>query len=123
MKKILLLLFCLPLLMATTCDDNSEIICTMEAKAGLNVSVSLGAMSSITTEGVTVIATEGAYSETLMVYNENDPVFSGAYERTGNYTITVSKEGYQTYISEIIPVTADVCHVIPKLLQVPLQPL
>ena len=123
MKKIILALTCVPFLLATTCeDDDDQIYCTQEAKAALNVSVSLGAMSSITSEGVTVVATDGNYSETLVVVNENDPIFSGAYEREGSYTITVSKTGYVTYTSEIITVTSDVCHVIPQQRTILLQP-
>jgi len=104
MRKVLFLLLFIPLLLANTCsdDDNHEIPCTAEARAGLNVSVSLGSMNSITSEGVTVIANDGDYSETLTAPIESDPVFSGAYERSGNYTITVSKEGYHTYTSETI---------------------
>ena len=122
MKKIFLLLAFTPFLLAMTCDDDDEVYCTQESKAALNVSVSLGAMSSITSEGVTVVATDGNYSETLVVVNENDPIFSGAYEREGNYIIIVSKEGYQTYSTESITVTRDVCHVIPQQIHVVLVP-
>jgi hypothetical protein len=45
-------------------------------------------------------------------------VFSGAWERSGNYIITVSKPGYQTYTSSVITVTSDVCHVIPQQIEV-----
>jgi hypothetical protein len=121
-KKIFLLLAFTPFLLAMTCDDDDEVYCTQESKAALNVSVSLGAMSSITSEGVTVVATDGNYSETLVVVNENDPIFSGAYEREGNYIIIVSKEGYQTYSTESITVTRDVCHVIPQQIHVVLVP-
>jgi hypothetical protein len=126
MKKILLLLFCLPFLTATMCEPDDhprQINCTDEARAGLNVSVSLGDQNSITAEGVTVVATDGNYSEELVAYNDIDPVFSGAYERPGNYVITVSKEGYHTYTTEIITVNRDVCHVIPRIIHVSLQPI
>jgi hypothetical protein len=123
MKKIILLLMFTPLLLATTCDDNdddNQIVCTQEAKAGLNVSVSLGNMNSITSEGVTVIATDGNYTETLSVINNTDPIFFGAWERIGTYIITVSKEGYQTYTTAPITLTADQCHVIPQFINVAL---
>lgn len=125
MKKILLLLFCFPLLLASTCtnDDFHEMPCTDEARAGLNVSVSLGDQNSITSDGVTVIATDGEYTESLVAYNETDPVFSGAYERPGAYTITVSKEGYHTYTSETINVGRERCHVIPRIIHISLQPI
>lgn len=121
MKCLIILSFFL----FSTCnndDDTNNIICTQEAKAALNVTVSLGTMNSITGDGVTVIATDGNYSEVLQYYNQNDPIFSGAYEREGNYIITVSKEGFQTYTSEMITVTSDVCHVIPKQIHAAIQP-
>ena len=124
MKKIILILCCLPFLTASTCtnDDSPFRPCTAEAKAGLNVSVSLGSMNSITSEGVTVIATDGDFAETLTAPFDNDPVFSGVYERVGSYIITVSKEGYQTFTTETIVVGREVCHVIPRILHVSLQP-
>lgn len=126
MKKILLLLCCLPLLTATTCNDDDRsdgINCTLEARAALNVTVSLGDSSANVSEGITVVATDGDFSETLQTFIEGDPTFSGAYERTGNYILTVSKEGYQTYTSAAIAVTKDRCHVIPRIVHVTLQPL
>ena len=122
MKKIILLLFCVPLLLASTCEDDDQIFCTTEAVAALNVSVSLGESSSFATDGITVVATDGNYSETLVVNDATNPVFVGAYERQGNYIITVSKDGYQTYTSEIIPITRDECHVIPEQIHVILVP-
>lgn len=121
MKKIILLLFCAPLLLATTCDDNDENInCTTEAVAALNVTVSLGESNTHTTDGVTVVATDGDYTETLQVVDAANPVFIGAFERQGSYIVTVSKEGYQTYTSEMTIITRDQCHVIPEQIHVAL---
>jgi len=119
MKSLVILCFFL----LSTCNNNDDgVACTQEAKAGLNVTVSLGNLTTITGEGITVVAVDGSYSETLTYYDESNPVFSGAYEREGNYIITVSKEGFQTYTSGTITVTSDICHVIPKMIQVNLQP-
>ncbi|MDZ7612767.1 MAG: hypothetical protein U5K51_02825 [Flavobacteriaceae bacterium] len=125
MIKILFFLSFLPLVILSTCedDDDNQIMCTEEARAGLNVTVSLGTMSSNTGEGVTVLATDGSYTETLTYYNAQDPIFSGAYERSGNYILTISKEGYQTYTSGVISVTRDECHVIQQKIHVVLLPL
>ena len=120
MKKIILLLFCAPLLLATTCDDDETIFCTTEAVAALNVTVRLGDSTTPTSEGVTVVATDGDYTETLLVQDTTNPVFIGAFERQGNYIVTVSKEGYQTYTSEMTIITRDECHVIPELINVTL---
>ena len=120
MKKIILLLFCAPLLLATTCDDDETIFCTTEAVAALNVTVRLGDSTIPTSEGVTVVATDGDYTETLQVVDATNPVFIGAFERQGNYTVTVSKEGYQTYTSEMTIITRDECHVNTEQIHVPL---
>lgn len=121
MKKIILLLCFAPLLLASTCNDDDEtIFCTTEAVAALNVTVRLGDSTTPTSEGVTVVATDGDYTETLLVQDTTNPVFIGAFERQGNYIVTVSKEGYQTYTSEMTIITRDECHVIPELINVTL---
>lgn len=123
MKKLFLFLACMTFLLATTCEEDDEVYCTQEAKAGLNITVKDAVNGEFLSTGVTVIAQDGSYSETLEQFtNEEIPVFIGAWERIGTYTITVSKEGYQTFTSEPIVVTADVCHVIPQQINVDLQP-
>jgi hypothetical protein len=124
MTRLFLFLSILPFFILSTCeeDDDKQIMCTEEARAGLNVTVSLGTISSLAGTGVTVIANDGNYSETLSYYNELDPIFSGAYERPGNYILTVSKKGYQTYTSGVITVTRDECHVISQKIHVTLLP-
>ncbi|MBC8883607.1 carboxypeptidase regulatory-like domain-containing protein [Flavobacterium piscinae] len=123
MKKIFLLLACTPFLLATTCEEDDEIYCTQEAKAGLNITVKDAVTGDFLSSGVTVIAQDGSYTETLEQFpNEEVPVFIGAWERAGTYIVTVSKEGYQTFTTEPIVVTADICHVIPQQVTVELLP-
>lgn len=113
----------MPFLLATTCDEDDDIYCTQEAKAGLNVTVKDAATNEILSEGVTVVAQDGNYTETLEAFTgDATTVFIGAWERQGTYIVTVSKQGYQTFTSSAIQVTADECHVIPQLLNVALQP-
>ena len=119
MKKIILLLCFAQLLLASTCNDDDEtIFCTTEAVAALNVTVRLGDSTTPTSEGITVVATDGDYTETLQVINTTNPTFIGAFERQGNYTRTVSKDGYQTFTSGVISITRDQCHVIPEQIHV-----
>ncbi|MBN8640866.1 MAG: carboxypeptidase regulatory-like domain-containing protein [Flavobacteriales bacterium] len=124
MKKLLLLLFCMPFLMATSCEDDSEelIFCTTEYVYGLKVTVKDAQTNLNLTTGVTVTAVDGSYSENLELLEFND-YFIGAGERPGNYIITVSKSGYQTFTTNTITLTADVCHVIPQQLVIELTPL
>jgi hypothetical protein len=126
MKKLLLLLCLAPLLMANHCEDDDRYYddypCTAEARAALNVNVTLNGSSAITAEGISVTARDGNYIEDLLPVIPDTPTFSGAYERTGNYIITVRKAGYQDYVSNNISVARDRCHVIPRQLTVNLIP-
>ena len=110
------------LILEKSCDTGGGIVCTMEARAGLNVYVRLENSTSAAPEGITVTAVDGDYSEVLINVNPDMADYAGAFEREGNYFITVTKEGYKTYTSEKITVTADECHVIGKTLQVMLEP-
>ena len=123
MKKIFLLLACTPFLLATTCDEEDDIICTQEAKAGLNITVKDVVTNEFLSTGVSVIAQDGLYTETLeAIVGDNSTAFIGAWERQGTYIVTVSKQGYQTFTSAPIQVSRDECHVIPQLLNIALQP-
>ncbi|MCH7525045.1 MAG: hypothetical protein IIC74_08555 [Bacteroidetes bacterium] len=106
----------------TACkEDDNEIICTTEFVYGLNITVKNADTNMIITEGITVIATDGNFEEQLMNMVGSDS-FVGAGERAGNYVIEITSSNYQTYISEVIVIDEDVCHVIPKVLEVLLQP-
>ncbi len=120
MKKIVLILLALSVLACKSDDDG--IACTLEARAGLSVSVKDAETNNYLGLGTTVIANDGDYSETLDYMEGIVPAFAGAWEREGNYIITVMAEGYVTYVSETITVTSDECHVIPQQVEVLLQP-
>lgn len=127
MKKILLLLCFVPMLMAHTCNDDDHFDddrypCTAEARASLNVTVTLNGQADISGDGITVIAVDGDFAEQLEQFGQQPPVFSGAYERPGRYIITVSKEGYETFISGVVRVDRDYCHVVPRQISVNLIP-
>jgi hypothetical protein len=123
MKKLILLLAIFPLLLSSTCENNDDdIFCTTEAKAGLNVTVINSQTNVPIVEDVVIIAQDGSYQETLEYFPGGEFVFSGAYERMGTYTITVTKTGFQTFTSQAITVTRDECHVIPQQITVNLIP-
>ncbi|MFT3794442.1 carboxypeptidase-like regulatory domain-containing protein [Flavobacterium sp.] len=127
MKKILMLLCLSSLLMSHTCTDDDRYYyhdypCTEEARAGLNVNVSLNGNPNVSADGITVTARSGNYIEDLFPNIPDTPSFSGAYERAGNYIITVSKQGYETFVSNPVRVERDECHVIPRIISVNLIP-
>ena len=117
---IILLAF---LAFACSGDDNAnnDVACTEEARAGLNVTVKNAETGVTITEGITVVAADGNYTETLE-YFTGSPNFTGAWERAGTYVITVTGEGYQTYTSDAVTVEADECHVIGEIITINLQP-
>jgi len=117
MKK-LAFLFLIALFAACSDDDKTE-PCTTEFVAGLRVDVLFGVTP--VGEGITVTATDGDYIEEL-VYTETTFEYEGAYERPGTYTITVTGDGYQPYVSEPITVTEDACHVQTQEVSISLAP-
>ena len=123
MKKLFLLFMLTPLLITSSCenDNDDQIFCTQEFVYGLNVIVLDATTGNPLVEGVTVEATDGGYHETLQLVPGLEYSFTGAGERVGTYTVTITKEGYQTSTSLPIIVTRNVCHVIPQSLTVNLQ--
>jgi hypothetical protein len=123
MKKIILLLVPLTLLLLAGCDKNdaNQIVCTQQFVYGLNIIVLDAATGNPIFQDIEVKAVDGEYQEILELVPGLEYAFAGAGERIGTYTITVTKEGFQTYTSAPITVTRDVCHVIPQSLTVNLQ--
>jgi hypothetical protein len=100
-------------------SDDDAVFCSEEFVYGLNITCK-NESGEILTEGLTLVAVDGNYQETLMVY-EGFNTFVGAGERAGNYVITVTSDNYQTYTSEVITLEKDQCHVIPKGIEFVLQ--
>ncbi|MEO5776947.1 MAG: hypothetical protein ABIQ27_08575 [Flavobacterium sp.] len=123
MKKLFLLFMLTPLLITSSCenDNDDQIVCTAEFVYGLNVIVLDATTGNPLVEGITVEAVDGTYHETLQLVPGLEYAFTGAGERAGTYTVTITKDGYQTYISSPIILTRNVCHVIPQSLTVNLQ--
>ena len=119
MKYVLISLM-LFLTMCNTNGDDDQVFCTEQYVYGLSVIVKDANINNIITENMTVTARDGNYVETLISIEGFDSFF-GAGERSGNYVITVTSDYYQTYVSEVITVEADECHVIPEKLEILLQ--
>ncbi len=123
MKKIIFfkaLLFTVFFLVSCKNDDK---ICTTEAVAGLNITIKDVATGLKLCDGVTVTANDGDYSEALQLFTNPEPVFVGAFEREGNYVITVTKEGYQPFTSDTMFVISDICHVVTQLGEFEIAPI
>ena len=99
-------------------DKKDNVVCTTEARAGLNVKVSTVEGRTLYADSIKVIALDAAFSETLTLVDRNELRFSGAVERAGNYMVTVSHPGMSMVTLKDIKVDKDECHVIPKQLDV-----
>lgn len=66
-----------------------------------------------------MLAEDGDYSEELAFTFDS---YIGAGERVGNYTITVTGEGYTTTLAGPIEVLEDECHVITQNVAISLTP-
>ena len=122
MKRVKVLLFIFLLCYNCNNDDKSDVYCTEVFVSGLNVTLLDAITSQVITDDVEVTITDGSYQETL-INIENSSVFIGAGERPGTYIINVTSPNYESYISGPIVVTSDICHVIPQIIEIMLQPL
>jgi hypothetical protein len=98
-----------------SCDPNTQVVCTEEARPGLTIYVIDGQSGFYLTDSVTVKIFDGSYSETLQLQYEyySGAPFSGAYERPGTYQIITSKSGYTSDTTTVL-VQKDECHVITE---------
>jgi hypothetical protein len=108
---------------ASGCANPTDIVCTEQAVSGLSVQVRDSITGLPAGAGATVLATEGAYQETLTYGGTADPAgFHGAIERPGRYRIDITRAGYQPWTRADVVVAEDECHVIPTLVLARLQP-
>jgi hypothetical protein len=105
---------------ATNClNGESPMACTLEARAGINVAV-VDAATGAAITNATVVAREGAFTETLTSFQAGEHF--GVFEREGTYEVTNSAPGRQTWRADRVVVGADECHVIPVRLTARLEP-
>ncbi len=122
MKRVIVVSMIVIFWACNTDDDKTEdpVFCTLEARPGIEVRVKDASDEMFLVEGVEIVITDGDYKETLTSFSDNNTFF-GAYERTGTYSIEVSKNGYQTYTSTAVKVDKDICHVITENLEITLE--
>lgn len=116
-------LLLLPLLAA--CSGDTPLVCTAEARFGVNVTVRNAVTKQPVLDGVRGTLQDGSYSETLQVMHDIEGrinSLAGAIERPGNYRIDLVADGYQPWARENVRVTADRCHVLPVVVQADLVP-
>ncbi len=119
MKKLFLFFLFSTVFFISSCEDNDDqIFCTDQFVYGLNVIVLDASTGNPIFQDIEVKAVDGTYQEILQLVPGLEYAFVGAGERAGNYVVTITKAGYQTYTSAPIVLTRDECHVIPQSLTV-----
>jgi len=112
LRSAVLALLAGSLSLAAACNNvtnGGDRACTLEARAGINVTVVDDATGAAITNG-SGVAREGTFVEQLQSFGGQ---LGGAYEREGTYDVSVTAPGYQTWLREDVTVGADECHVIP----------
>ena len=111
------------LLLLAGCDTLTGRVCTAEAVSGITVHVRDSLTGRPAGFGSSVVATDGAFAETLQFLGAIDSLtFFGVFERPGHYMVDVSRPGYRRWERQDVRVEQGPCHVIPVVLDVRLQP-
>ncbi|MBK6495088.1 MAG: carboxypeptidase regulatory-like domain-containing protein [Gemmatimonadetes bacterium] len=123
MRTALLLL---PLCMLVAgCDGDESIICTTEARFGVNLSVKDATTGQLIPEGVRGALRDGAYLDSLHVFTDIEGrIYSlaGAVERPGTYRVDLVATGYQPWTRSDVRVEDGRCHVTPVSLVAEMVP-
>lgn len=106
--RILLIVICCAFLWSCGSDDGGEVdpgvVCPDIALAAFEVQVT-NANTSSPLSGVTITARENnTFEEVLMEVATSPGTYQGVFEREGSYTLVVALDGFQTVITETIPV-------------------
>ena len=97
-------------------------VCTNEARAGIVISVRNEKTNAALLDSVSATISSGTYTEELETFGGKDSLFAGAWERPGNYTLTVSHNRYKPTVPVSLSVQGDQCHVTTTSLVIKLLP-
>ena len=108
--------FLLAVLAVTLAACNSatdSISCTQEARPGISVTVLDSATIVAAGRSSRILAHDGIFADSVPSQwtAASDGPFGLVYERTGTYTVTVTRAGYRDWTKSGIVVTKDRCHV------------
>ena len=120
----------LPLAALGACDALSSLTsgdCTTIAIAGISVTVVDSVTRASLTQGTTVRAYDGSYSDSMTVSGDvgtNEFPIAVAFEHAGTFRVTVTHPGYAAWTVDNVRVTKDGCHVktvalVAELVRVP----
>ena len=87
-------------------------VCTPEARAGITVDVRDSVTNALVGRGSAVFVREGAVvADSANDTSVSDGPYGLAFERTGTFTVFVTKTGYQPWSKANVQVTKGTCHV------------
>lgn len=97
-----------------------DIACTTSIESGLIVSITDASTEAPIACDTTVTATDENFTETATGACDRNELITMLDERPGFYSITVEKDGYQTFQVDDYGIGKDLCHVLPRELEVEL---
>ena len=107
---------CYSILIGTlACSASLSPVCTQEARPAVAVYVKDSVTNAGTASGASLVASDGSYKDSVAAPAgspdlDNLPL-NAAFERAGTYQVTVTKNGYATWVKSTVRVTKDLCHV------------
>jgi len=102
----------LPVALVAASGCKWGVVCTLEIRPGISVTIVDAATGSPAQGDVTVIATEGSYEETVNLPAAGGPQTALlAFERAGMYRVEAQAPGYAPWVAPLVRVTEDDCHV------------
>ncbi len=109
---------------AGACDTAEPVLCTLEARPGIAIEVRDAVTGEAAAAGALGIATESAFTDTLMAIPLEDGVslvLTGLYERAGTYEVLITKAGYHAWRVSGVKIERDECHVMTVHLEARLE--
>lgn len=93
------------------CNSLTSTVCTDEARAAISVEALDSVTNASVGAGARIIASDGAFADTVITVENFGGSYGLAHEREGSYTVTVEQEGYAPWSRSDVEVTRDECHV------------
>lgn len=112
-------------LLSVGCSDDASIICTTEARFGVNVTAKDAVTGQLIPAGVRGALRDGNYLDSLQVFTDIEGrihSLAGAVERPGTYRVDLVATGYQPWTVSNVVVTAGRCHVTAVTVEASLTP-
>jgi hypothetical protein len=106
----------------STTDPTDGVVCTLIAVSSLNVTVRDSGTGQRICDATVVAVQDGTTYELRRSGTPDACTYAGPEERSGRFSVRVSKPGYSVAIADTVQVGRDECHVIPVQVTIDLQP-